>query len=333
MKFVEYKKPYLVKQLWCETQKGKTTLWRHYGERWQPLTKLLERNVFNNADRLQAPDLRRHVCLDLIDQSMRGRQVDDALSEAIVDHKTDTGRLKLSSPELTGLDLLRYMHVTGTIDSIASVLSDLGAKMKAHELQKLAPAFERSVIQRLGYPLDYVKHSQAAEALHAYLQNEKLLPWVELDPSKRSSKTRKPPERDTRWNVLVHQATKADQLDQVSGGRGVKGGTSQLARELGLPRTALRRAMKIASLSPAARLTAQEAGLSNNQAALLDASEADTEQEQLERLCEATSDTSTAQARVDSDFLRLCRAWDAASTPARSKFVTEIIAIFNGGVQ
>lgn len=134
-----------------------------------------------------------------------------ALSGAIVDHKTDTGRFKLSSPELTGLDLLRYMHVTGTIDSIASVLSDLGAKMKAHELQKLAPAFERSVIQRLGYLLAYVKHSQAAEGLHAYLQNEKLLPWVELDPSKRSSKTRKPPERDTRWNVLVHRRPELDQ--------------------------------------------------------------------------------------------------------------------------
>ncbi|MGX1420458.1 hypothetical protein AB7M59_000893 [Bradyrhizobium elkanii] len=89
--------------------------------------------------------------------------------------------------------------------------------MKAHELQKLAPAFERSVIQRLGYLLDYVKHSQAAESLHAYLQNEKLhekqktLPWVELDPSKRSSKTRKPPERDTRWNVLVHRRPELDQ--------------------------------------------------------------------------------------------------------------------------
>ena len=89
--------------------------------------------------------------------------------------------------------------------------------------------------------------------------------------------------------------------------------------------------MKIASLGPAARLAAQEAGLSNNQAALLDASEANTESEQLERLRETTSKTSAAQPRVDSDFLRLCRAWDAASAPARSKFVTEIIANFNSG--
>ncbi|WP_430650025.1 type IV toxin-antitoxin system AbiEi family antitoxin [Bradyrhizobium ivorense] len=52
------------------------------------------------------------------------------LTEAITDQKTDTGHFKLSSPELTGLDLLRYVHVAGTIDSIATVLSDLGAKMK-----------------------------------------------------------------------------------------------------------------------------------------------------------------------------------------------------------
>ncbi|UGY11954.1 type IV toxin-antitoxin system AbiEi family antitoxin (plasmid) [Bradyrhizobium septentrionale] len=135
----------------------------------------------------------------------------DALRAAITDHKTDTGFFKLSSPELTGLDLLRYMHVTGTIDSIATVLSDLGAKMNAAELQKLAPAFERSVIQRLGYLLDFVKHNQAAEGLHAYLHNEKLLPWVDLDPSKKASKSRNPAERDTRWNVLVHRRPELDQ--------------------------------------------------------------------------------------------------------------------------
>ncbi|UGY07439.1 type IV toxin-antitoxin system AbiEi family antitoxin domain-containing protein [Bradyrhizobium quebecense] len=135
----------------------------------------------------------------------------EALKAAIIDHKTDTGFFRLSSPELTGLDLLRYMHVTGTIDSVATVLSDLGAKMKATELQKLAPVFERSVIQRLGYLLDFVRHSQAAEGLHAYLQSETVLPWVDLYPSKRSSKTRNPIERDTRWNVLVHRRPELDQ--------------------------------------------------------------------------------------------------------------------------
>ncbi len=135
----------------------------------------------------------------------------DALSAAITDHKTDTGLFKVSSPELTGLDLLRYMHVTGTIDSIATVLSDLGAKMKAAELQKLAPLFERSVIQRLGYLLDYVEHKQAAEGLHAHLHREKLLPWVDLDPSRRASQSRNPAERNSRWNVIVRRPPELDQ--------------------------------------------------------------------------------------------------------------------------
>jgi predicted transcriptional regulator of viral defense system len=134
-----------------------------------------------------------------------------AVSIAISDQKTDTGRMKVSSPELTGLDLLRYAHVAGTIDSIATVLTDLGAKMKAQPLQKLAPAFERTVIQRLGYLLDYVKYNEAAEGLHAYLQNEKALSWVELDPAKRATKSSKPVERNPRWNVLVRRRPDRDQ--------------------------------------------------------------------------------------------------------------------------
>src|SRR5271167_2385219 len=38
------------------------------------------------------------------------------IADALVDHKTDTGRMKISSPELTALDLLRYARIAGTID-------------------------------------------------------------------------------------------------------------------------------------------------------------------------------------------------------------------------
>jgi predicted transcriptional regulator of viral defense system len=134
-----------------------------------------------------------------------------AVSMAVSEHKTDTGHMRVSSPELTGLDLLRYAHVAGTIDSIATVLVDLGTKMKARPLQKIAHVFERSVIQRLGYLLDYVKHSEAAEGLHAYLWNGKSPPWVELDPSKRADKSSKPAERNARWNVLVRRRPEFDQ--------------------------------------------------------------------------------------------------------------------------
>ena len=49
-----------------------------------------------------------------------------AVSEGVEDHKTDTGRMKVSSVELTLLDLLRYPHAAGGLDNIATIVSGCG---------------------------------------------------------------------------------------------------------------------------------------------------------------------------------------------------------------
>lgn len=132
------------------------------------------------------------------------------VADAIVDHKTDTGRMKISSPELTALDLLRYAHGAGTIDSIATVLSDLGTKIRPEKLAELAPAFERTVIQRLGYLFDRLDQTQRAAVLYDHLQKSRPLPWVEIEPSRRGA-TSEPLERNPRWNVIVHRLPEPDQ--------------------------------------------------------------------------------------------------------------------------
>jgi AbiEi antitoxin C-terminal domain len=119
--------------------------------------------------------------------------------------------MKISSPELTALDLLRYARVAGTLDSIATVVSDLGAKLHAAPLAALAPAFERSVLQRLGYLLDFVNQADCANMLHDYLQKARPLPWIELEPSPRRAKSKPVIERDTRWNVIVHRKPQLDE--------------------------------------------------------------------------------------------------------------------------
>ncbi len=63
----------------------------------------------------------------------------EAVSAGIEDRKTDTGRMKVSSVELTALDLLRYPRAAGGIDHIATVLSDLGGKI---DPQKLGGKFD-----------------------------------------------------------------------------------------------------------------------------------------------------------------------------------------------
>jgi hypothetical protein len=130
---------------------------------------------------------------------------------AVIGHKTDTGSMKISSPELTALDLLRYARIAGTIDGIATVLSDLGAKLRPEALAKLAPAFERTVIQRLGYLMDHVKQPKCATVLHNHLQKSKPLPWVELEPYRRGKKSSQPVERNERWNVIVRRQPELDE--------------------------------------------------------------------------------------------------------------------------
>ena len=61
-----------------------------------------------------------------------------AVAAGIEDRKTDTGRMKVSSVELTALDLLRYPRAAGGIDQIATVLSDLGGKIDPEKLRSLS---------------------------------------------------------------------------------------------------------------------------------------------------------------------------------------------------
>ena len=136
-----------------------------------------------------------------------------SVAQAVVDQKTDTGRMRVSSPELTALDLLRYAHNVGSIDVIATVLADLGDKIDSEKLAALAPAFERSVIQRLGYLLDRVEHAEQAAGLHAFLSQSKPLPWVELEPGQRGdAQTSSPPlEKNSRWHVFVRHLPEIDE--------------------------------------------------------------------------------------------------------------------------
>src|SRR5271156_6624902 len=68
----------------------------------------------------------------------------EAVSEGIEEQKTDTGRMKVSSGELTLLDLVRYPHAAGGLDNIATIVSDLADRIDAGKLATLSAAYERS---------------------------------------------------------------------------------------------------------------------------------------------------------------------------------------------
>ncbi len=81
--------------------------------------------------------------------------------------KTDTGTMCASKPQLTALDLVRYPQATGGMDATATILKDLAERIDARALARLSQAFERTVVQRVGYLLDWLGHEKKAQAMHA----------------------------------------------------------------------------------------------------------------------------------------------------------------------
>jgi predicted transcriptional regulator of viral defense system len=136
-----------------------------------------------------------------------------AVSVGIEDRKTDTGRMKISSIELTLLDLVRYPHAAGGIDNIATVIADLGERIEAGKLTTLSAAYERSVIQRIGYLLDHLNHSEQAQSLHAALPKVSELTWIELERARavNADLLAEPKERNERWRVVVRRLPEQDE--------------------------------------------------------------------------------------------------------------------------
>lgn len=141
------------------------------------------------------------------------RKTMSAVLDGLESHKTDTGSMKISSAELTALDLLRYLHVVGGIDSVATILKDLGSRLNANKLATLGVPFERTTIQRLGYLLDRLGYSASTEALRNMLFSKSPVPWVQLEPMdrKKPNLDEPPLEKNERWRITVHRYPEIDE--------------------------------------------------------------------------------------------------------------------------
>jgi hypothetical protein len=120
--------------------------------------------------------------------------------------------MKLSSPELTALDLVRYPQSGAGLDNVATVLSELDERLRPKKLATLSGTFEKPVVQRLGHLLGRLGYPQIAETMFAALSSRSPLPWVELDPKQAGDPDLSPPpsERDARWRVIVRRPPEID---------------------------------------------------------------------------------------------------------------------------
>lgn len=135
----------------------------------------------------------------------------ESIEQGIEPRKTDTGSMRLSSPALTALDLVRYPHASGGVSHTTSVLNELSARIDPARLDALAPKFERSVAQRLGYLLDLLGQEELAACLERHL-HKGTASWVELEPPEGSViAANQERERNSRWHIIVRRPIEVDE--------------------------------------------------------------------------------------------------------------------------
>ncbi|MCG8308335.1 MAG: type IV toxin-antitoxin system AbiEi family antitoxin [Cytophagales bacterium] len=124
--------------------------------------------------------------------------------------KTETGYIKVSSPELTALDLFRYEKRVGGLNRIGTILNELTEEFEPErindEFVKLSSA---SSIQRLGYMLDIVlENQQYADKLFDACQKANIrFNRIPLDGEEETLGF----SSGNRWNIIVNTEIEIDE--------------------------------------------------------------------------------------------------------------------------
>ena len=123
-----------------------------------------------------------------------------------------TGYLKVSSPELTIMDLLLYSNHSGGLNHIASVLSELVEVINPDKLTVVAKVSgEKTWLQRLGYILDHINSVNNKKKKLIISKLKKLLGGQELVYMPLASELPvKGSLRNDRWMIIENTTIESD---------------------------------------------------------------------------------------------------------------------------
>jgi predicted transcriptional regulator of viral defense system len=114
----------------------------------------------------------------------------------VIEQQTETGTMRVATPETTAFDLVRYPAEAGHLSNAATVLSELAERLEARALVTIAPLVRLPDVQRLGYLLEAVGHGKIAAPLADWLAGRQPRA-VPLHPGGPSDV-----DFDRRWHVL-----------------------------------------------------------------------------------------------------------------------------------
>lgn len=124
-----------------------------------------------------------------------------------VSMKNPRGLIRVSTPEMTALDLVTYPKHAGGLNHVATVLSELSEKMDAKELGRtLKWAPDLASMQRLGFLLDEVlrkKPLASAIEKHVRKRAHAIIPLVPSGP-------RRDVKVDEKWRLYLNTKVEPD---------------------------------------------------------------------------------------------------------------------------
>lgn len=94
----------------------------------------------------------------------------------VVEMPTDTGTIRVASPEATAFDLVRYPAAAGYWSNVTTVLGELAERMRPEDLDGCAAHQATPDVQRLGFLLECIGRQDLAERLATRLNGQRVRP-------------------------------------------------------------------------------------------------------------------------------------------------------------
>jgi predicted transcriptional regulator of viral defense system len=123
---------------------------------------------------------------------------------AVEERNTPRGTVRISTPEVTALDLAGYPARVGGLDVVATVVSELVERLDASKLAETASLVPVPWAQRLGYVLELVGGEARAAAL-AEVVRQRAREYVPLATGARHGT-----KRSTRWRLDINATIEAE---------------------------------------------------------------------------------------------------------------------------
>jgi predicted transcriptional regulator of viral defense system len=151
------------------------------------------------TDRTTRPALAGRVRIDF----HKSRKIEKVPAMEV---QTETGSMRVSTPDATAFDLVRFTAAAGHVGNVATVLAELSEKLDPAALAKLADSYAVPDVQRMGYLLEQLGEQELAKPLAEWLAKHRYrqVPLVPGMPQGRHS-------ADPKWRVRPNARVEVDQ--------------------------------------------------------------------------------------------------------------------------